>query len=177
MTERGEACLSSGHDSPPWIAVRTRSNFEFQVAKYLRGRGLFAWCPSYSHRRRWSDRVKLIETPLLPGYVLCRCDPAATLPVRQAPGVVHIVGFGDRPAVVPDHEVESLSRLVRSGLPASPSPYLREGAPIRILRGPLQGLEGILLRVKNRFHFVVSVHLIQRSVCAEVNAEDVVAAA
>lgn len=176
VTEGGEAYLFST-SSLPWLAVRTRSNCEFLVEKYLLARGITAWAPAYEQRRRWSDRVKLILVPLLPGYVLCRSDPSRMLPVREAPGVVHVVGFDGRAATLPDAEVNSLFRLVNSGLPASPCPYLREGARIRIRNGPLEGAEGILIRIKNRYRLVVSLDLIQRSVSAEVDAETVEAVA
>jgi|YNPNPStandDraft_1061719.scaffolds.fasta_scaffold04140_8 transcription antitermination factor NusG len=173
VTEGGEACPFSENLDIPWRAVRTRSNFECRVADYLRAKGVEAWVPAYEMRRRWSDRVKTLHVPIFPGYVFCRSKAESLLPIKEAPGVVHIVGFGGQPAEVPEAEVRAVWRLVRSGLPASPCPYLREGMRIRIRSGPLEGLQGMLLQIKNRFHVVVSVHLLMRSVAAEVDAEAV----
>jgi transcription antitermination factor NusG len=157
----------------PWYAVRTKSKHEAAAASYLRGRGLEEFFPTYQCRRVWSDRVKVIDTPLFPGYLFCRFDEQAMLPVLEAPGVVHVVGFGGKPAAVPEEEVAAVRKLARSGLPASPCPYLREGMQVRIRSGPMQGVEGRLTKIKSKFRFVLSVDMLQRSVAVEVDPETV----
>ena len=91
--------------------------------------------------------------------------------MRRARGLVDILGERwDRPAVVPDEEIEAVRRVADSGLPALPYPYLREGSRVRILRGPLADLEGILTRRKDdKGLLVLSVDLLCRSVAVEVD--------
>jgi len=66
--------------------------------------------------------------------------------------------------------------VLRSGLsqrlPAKPHPFLTVGRSVRIRSGPLEGLEGILLRRKNNLRVVLSVALIQRSVVVDVDSTD-----
>lgn len=155
----------------PWYAVRTRSRQEGVVSRHLRALGLEEFLPLYQVRRRWSDRVKLVDVPLLSGYVFCRFDVQHPVPVLAAPGVVHVVGFDGKLAVVPEPEVEAVRKLVANRLVASPCPYLKEGMAVRIRSGPMKGVEGILERIKNRYCLVLSVHMLQRSVLVEIDPE------
>ncbi|PYQ38628.1 MAG: hypothetical protein DMF77_23610 [Acidobacteria bacterium] len=98
--------------------------------------------------------------------------------VRKARGVVAILGEGwERPAVVPEAEMEAIQKLVDARVPALLHPYLKEGRRVRIAAGPLAGVEGILVRVRSDKGLVVlSVDLLQRSVAVEVDCTHVVAA-
>ncbi|HYL36168.1 MAG TPA: UpxY family transcription antiterminator [Bryobacteraceae bacterium] len=153
----------------PWFAVRVRSNFERIVEAHLRQRGYEQFAPSYKLERLWSDRKKEIDHFLFPGYVFCRFDPNDRLPVLTVPGVVGLVGFGKVPAPIPDQEMERVRRMVQSGLLVSPWPFLEVGQSVLIERGPLAGMEGILIDAKGKFRLVVSIQLLKRSVSAEVD--------
>jgi transcriptional antiterminator NusG len=153
----------------PWFALRLRSNSERIAAAHLKDRGYEAFAPSYKTERRWSDRTKQIDQFLFPGYIFCRFDPNDRLPILTAPGVVNVVGFGKLPEHIPDAEVARVRQMVESGLPVTPYPYVRVGQAVLIDRGPLSGLEGILVEVKGKTRLVVSVTLLQRSVSAEVD--------
>jgi transcription antitermination factor NusG len=87
--------------------------------------------------------------------------------------VLFILACGDRLAPVPDSEIDAVRTMLASGRPVLPCPYLKEGTSVYIHRGPLQGLEGILLQVKNLWRVVVSVTLLQRSVAVEVDRETI----
>ncbi|MBE0660067.1 MAG: UpxY family transcription antiterminator [Bryobacteraceae bacterium] len=152
-----------------WFAVRVRSNQERMVSLYLREIGYEEYSPSFKVERQWSDRIKLIDQPLFPGYVFCKLDLTDRLPIMKAPGVVGLVGVGRSPVPVPAVEVERVRRMVSSGLLVTPWPYLKVGQQVLIERGPLAGLEGILERVKNKLRIVVSVTLLQRAVAAEID--------
>ena len=136
-------------------------------------RGYESFLPVYRVRRQWSDRMIDIEFPLFAGYVFCRLDPRTRLPVLTIPGVVLVVSFGDLPARIDDAEIANLQTIAGSQLPAAPWPFLRAGQQVRIERGPLKDLEGLLVEVKNRFRLVVSVTLLQRSVAVEVDRDSI----
>ena len=154
-----------------WYAVRVKSNRESIVATGLQQRGFEGFLPSYQTRRVWSDRVKEIQAPLFPGYIFCRLDIDLRLPILQIPGVVSFVEFGRAPMPVEDHEIEALQAIVKSGMPAAPWPFLKTGERVRIERGSLRDMEGLLVEVKNRLRVVVSVSLLQRSVAVEVDRD------
>jgi transcription termination/antitermination protein NusG len=153
----------------PWFALRVRSNHERVAALHLREQGYEEFCPAYKSERQWSDRKKTMEQFLFPGYVFCRLNPDARLPVLMMPGVVNVVGFGGQPTAIPDQEIEDVRTMVRSGLLVTPWPFLSVGQTVVLERGPLAGVEGILQQIRKTFRLVVSVHLLQRSVSTEVD--------
>jgi transcription antitermination factor NusG len=154
----------------PWYGVRTRSNQEKLVAAILDSKGYEQYLPLYRRRRRWSDRVVTTEVPLFPGYVFCRFDIQRRLPVISTLGVVSIIGFGNDPEPIPDHEIEAIERVLRSGAGAEPHPFLRVGQRVRVNQGALKDVEGILIRKKSDLRLVVSVSILQRSVSVEIDS-------
>jgi len=153
----------------PWFAVRVRSKHERYASVHLRDRGYEEFCPAYKAQRQWSDRRKISDSFLFPGYVFCRFNPQDRLPVLTVPGVVGLVGFGGGPSAIPDHEIEQVRAMVGSGLLVTPWPFLEKGQTVLIERGPLAGIEGILEKVKGSYRLVVSICLLQRSVSTEID--------
>jgi transcription antitermination factor NusG len=153
----------------PWFAVRVRSNCERTVMDSLISKGHETFLPTYLSRRRWSDRYKEIQAPLFPGYTFCRFDPTRRLPVLTTPGVVAIVGTTNGPVAIDEREIESVRAMVSSGFIVGPWPFLREGEFVAVESGPLQGVEGVIVSVKNQYRLVVSISLLQRSVAVEID--------
>jgi transcription antitermination factor NusG len=155
----------------PWYGIRTRSNHERVAAIVLQSKGYEQYLPLYRSRQRWSDRVVESDRPLFPGYVFCRFDARKRLPIVSTPGVVSVVGFGNEPAPISDTEIDAVRAVLHSGLAAEPCPFLHEGQRIRVKRGFLEGLEGILVKKKSDWRIVVSVAMLQRSVAVEIDRE------
>ena len=155
-------------NSLPWYAVQVRCHAEKNVSRMLEALGFEQYLPLYFESQRWSDRVKQLELPLFPGYVFCRLDVPHRRPVVTVPGVVSIVGFGSTFAPIPDDQISAVRSIVHSGLPSTPWPFLQEGERIRVSAGALEGVEGILVRIKSDYRVVVSVPLLQRSVAVEI---------
>jgi len=154
----------------PWFALQVRTRRESGVANYLFGQGYESFLPLYHCRKRWSDRVKEVQTPLFPGYLFCRFDPQDRLPVMKVPGVMQIVGANRVPLPVDEVEIRALQTLVASGIANQPWPFLQLGERVRIESGSLCGLEGILLDFKGTHRLVLSVTLLQRSVSVEIDS-------
>lgn len=169
MERKTEAAIQNG--AMPWFALRVKSNFEKLTSQILRQKGYQSFLPAYHTRNRWSDRMKPVERPLFPGYVFCRFDERDRLPILVTPGIVSVVGFGKIPVPIPDAEIQAVESIIRSGLPATPWPFVRVGQPLVMERGPLRGIEGILQEIKSQYRFIVSVNLLQRSVAAEVESD------
>lgn len=158
---------------PQWYALYTCSNHEKRIAAELQARAVENFLPLYRSVRRWKDRRVSLDLPLFPGYVFARLAIRDRLPVVQVPGVVRLVGFGGVPAALPEGQMEILRASLDRGLCAEPHPFQAVGQRVRISRGPLAGLEGVLRRKKNNYRFVLSIDLIQRSFAVEVDSADV----
>jgi len=159
-----------------WYATYTRARHEKSVARQLQERNINCFLPLYKTWHRWADRRKQIELALFPSYVFVRIDPRERLRVLQLPGVVRLVSFDGKPAPLPEKEIDGLRNGLEQGIYAEPHPYLRAGRRVRVVRGPLAGAHGILLRKKDRFRFVISIDVLMRSVAVELDADSIVSA-
>jgi transcription antitermination factor NusG len=165
-------------DLGQWHALWTQSHCERLVHDQLVQKDFRPFLP---HVHTWSRRGgvrRLIRVPMFSGYLFLRhvMDKRAYLEVRQARGLVRVLGDRwDRLAVIPDDEMNAIGKVAASERPVFVHPYLREGQRVRITRGPLVGVEGILLETKPvKGLLVVSVHLLQRSVAVVVDATEAV---
>ena len=159
---------------PRWYAAYTSANHEKRVALQLTERGLEHFLPLYSSVRRWKDRRVQLELPLFPGYIFVRLALRERLRVLEIPGLSCLVGFGGLPAPLPDQEILTLRSGLSEQLNASPHPLLTTGRRVRIIRGALAGMEGVLIRRKSGLRLVLSVELIMRSISVDIDEADVV---
>ncbi len=151
-----------------WYAVRVRPRYERLVSNSIELKGIKTLVPTYSVRRRWADRSKLLDIPLFDGYVFCHVDPNNRLPVLVTPGVIHFVGIGKTPVPIDASEMKAIQTVVDAGSNATPWPFLATGDRVRIQQGPLRDVEGILVRRERDHRVVISVSLLQRSIAVSM---------
>ncbi len=157
---------------PHWYAAYTCANHEKRVAEQLVQREVEHFLPTFEAVRRWKDRRVRLQVPLFSGYVFVRLALQDRLRVLRVPSIVRLVGFNGQPVPLPDTEIEALRFGLAARLHATPHPYLTVGRRVRIRCGPLEGVEGILIRKKNALRVVLSIDLIMRSASVEVDASD-----
>ncbi|HKW63906.1 MAG TPA: UpxY family transcription antiterminator [Candidatus Acidoferrum sp.] len=155
-----------------WYAVYTCANHERRVADQFAGRNIVHFLPQYESVRRWKDRKVRLQLPLFPGYLFVHMVVQERLRVLQVPGVVQLVGFKGSPTPMPQEDIERIREFLGQGWRAEPHPYLQAGRKARVVHGPLAGMEGIILRRKNRSRLVLSFDLIQRSMAIEMDEGD-----
>ena len=89
-------------------------------------------------------------------------------------GVATLVGFAGKPEPVPDPEIEAIQRLAASTLQYDPHPFLTEGMDVEVVRGPLAGVRGKLLRKDRTTRLVLAVTLIRQAAVLEIHPADIV---
>ncbi len=156
---------------PAWYAVTVRSRAERLAATALDRKGYDTFLPSVRTLRKWSDRKKEVDTPLFPGYVFARFDAEERLPILTTPAVRDIVGFGQKCVPVAEEELAAIRRVLECRARCEPHPFLRAGQRVTVESGPLAGLEGLLVEIRESRRLVVSVSLLQRSINVELNPE------
>ena len=156
-----------------WYAAYTRAQHEKSVARQLGLRSIESFLPLYEKVSRWKDRRVKLQLPLFSGYVFVRIASEEKLRVLQIPSVVRLVGFKGIPTPLNDEEMEAMQQGLNSKLRIEPHPFLTVGRRVRIESGPFAGLQGVLLRKKGGYRFVLSVDLIQRSIAVDVDGADV----
>jgi len=155
-----------------WYAAYTRANHERRVVDQLAERGVENYLPQYESVRKWKDRKVRLQMPLFPGYVFVHLALRNRLKVLQVPGVAYLVGFAGSPVAVPEEELARIRGCLGRGMRAEPHPYLTAGRRVRVRSGPLEGLEGIVVRRKNGNRLVISLELIQRAMAVELDGAD-----
>jgi len=161
--------MQSAEDGTRWYALHVRTRFEKVVARNLQGKGYEEFLPLYRRTSNWSDRKKVIELPLFPGYVFCRFDAKQRLPILTIPGVNSIVGIGKTLMPVEEREINDIRAVLNSESQCEPWPFLQVGQRVQVEHGPLTGTQGIVTMVKNTCRLVISVNLLQRSVAVEID--------
>lgn len=159
--------------SPGWFALYTRHRHEKTVARLVSEKGVEVFLPLYRAAHRWNDRIKELTLPLFPNYVFVLMRPGHRGIVLSTPGVYDFVRMCGIPAPVSAGEIDAVRRVVDEGLNAEPHPFLKSGDRVRVKFGPLEGLEGILVRKKKNYRLVISVELLVKSVSVEVDVADV----
>jgi transcription antitermination factor NusG len=166
-----EPCQNNRGSS--WYAVYTRHQHEKTVARNLTTKGFETLLPLYQVRRRWQDRVKLLSLPLFPCYVFIRGTLERRLDILTTPGLHTFVLSAGQPASIPPAEIDAIRQSADSGVRVEPHPFLKSGEWVRVKSGPLEGIEGILVRKKSQALLVLSVEMLGKSAAVEIDAFEV----
>lgn len=156
-----------------WYAVMVKPHFEKATSGLISQKGYETYLPLTTSQRKWSDRTKIINSPLFPRYLFARFALDEQVQILRTAGVQKIVGFASRPTAIPVSEIESLRTLTNSGIAPQECDYLSGGHKVVVCKGPLSGMVGALVRTKTNCRVVVSIQLLQRSVYVEVDRADI----
>jgi transcription antitermination factor NusG len=163
-------------DDSGWWALYTRHQHEKVVADMLSAKGFEVFLPLYESVRHWKDRSKMLSMPLFPCYVFVRGGLNRRLQVVTTPGVHMILFYGENVAIIPEADIQAIRTTVEGPFQVEPHPFLKCGERVRVKRGPLEGVEGVLVRKKNKknlYRLVLSVDMLAQSVAVEIDAADV----
>jgi transcription antitermination factor NusG len=151
-----------------WYVAYTKHQHEKSVAAMLGKKGFDVLLPLYRSAHKWKDRMQTIELPVFPCYVFLKMSLERKLAVLQTPGIFWLVGNAGNAEVVPDSDIEAIQKVTSSAALFEPHPFLKSGDRVRVVEGPMAGVEGILTRVKNRYRVVLSVDLLQQALAVEI---------
>jgi transcription antitermination factor NusG len=168
-----EAKMTGSCASAGWWALYTRHQHEKTVACMLETKGFEVFLPLYESIRRWKDRIRTLSLPLFPSYVFVRGSAERRLQIVTTPGTLMIVSSGSRFAQIPDEEIDALRMAIDGSLAVEPHLHIACGDRVRVIRGPLLGVEGIMVRRKNSCRLILSVAMLAQSAAVEIDALDV----
>jgi transcription termination/antitermination protein NusG len=156
-----------------WLVLRTRSRHEKKVRDELISRRIETFLPLYERWSHWKDRRMRVEFPLFPGYCFVHLRSTERLLVLNTPGTAGFLGFNGYAEPVPDAEIAALSRLVASAIRYDPHPFLTEGMLVEVIRGPLAGVRGTIVRKDRSTKLVLAITLIHQAAALEIHPADV----
>lgn len=134
-----------------WYAIYCRPRWEKKVNKLLTEKGIESYCPLNKIRRKWSDRIKVVEEPLFKSYIFVQVDETAHTDVRRVLGVINFVYWNGKPAVVKDKEIQSIKAFLNEHEHVMIAPLeLSVGQKVKIIAGPLMDNEAEVLDVNRK---------------------------
>lgn len=138
-------------------------------------RGVTTFLPKREVWSRRRDRRQKVKIPLFPGYLFVGSvqEEFQAIYVLRTKGVVRLLGMGGEPVPVPRSQVESLRLMTASGESLHPLQRLVNGSRVRVVEGPLAGVEGVVLHTRQGERLVVSVELLHRSVAVSLHESEV----
>jgi transcription elongation factor/antiterminator RfaH len=158
-----------------WYAVYTKPRHERKVNAHLSREGITTFLPETVRWSRRKDRKKRVFYPIFPGYLFINTELSVDtrLKVIKTSGVVRILGSNGTPTAIPENQIEAIQRIVDKGKAVFPHSYLRKGRIVRVIGGPLNGVEGIFISEKGKGKLVISVDILHRSVSVAIEETDV----
>lgn len=135
-----------------WQVIYVNSRSEKKVTESLIRKGVEAYIPLVKSMRQWSDRKKMVELPLLTGYVFVRTLPKENEIVLRVEHVLNFIKEEGKIAIVRDKEIERLKQLVELGYQIEAGTIKRvysEGDKVKINSGALKNIEGYVLQNKD----------------------------
>lgn len=142
--------------------------------RLLASAGVVSYVPLIERTRQWSDRSKRVAFPLFPGYVFARFSLSSLPEIVRTPSLIEVVRVDGAPSPVREAEIESVRALVdgaqRIGDEPETHEYLTRGQDVRVVRGPFEGLRGILTEVRGKTRIVVRLEAIRQAVSVEMDS-------
>ena len=140
----------------PWFVIYTKSRNEKKVAELLQKNGVEVFCPLVKLKKNWSDRTKIVETPLFNSYVFVNLSEKDRNVVFNVPGVIRYVFWLNKPAIVRDCEIESLKAMLSETMDSFSIENYQIGDTIKISEGAFKGVEGVIEKQTNtKLHLIL----------------------
>ncbi len=152
-----------------WIAVYTKSRHEKVVIQELENKNIEAYCPIFKERRQWSDRKRWVEFPLFRSYVFAKIELKNSIYILQAMGVHHIIKFQGNISIIPNEIIQNIKSMIDGGFTVEQVEYFVKGDEVIVVDGPLKGMDGIVVKIKNENKLVLKVAAIQQAIAVQIH--------
>ena len=152
-----------------WYALYIRPRYEKKVETQLVEREIEVYLPLQTIISQWSDRKKKIEVPLFRGYVFVHISSQKRIRSLRVDGVVKMIGFGGKPSIIPDDQIEAIRLLLGGGVHLEKVDYFQNDDLVKVIHGPFEGIKGRVIEKRNQRRFVINIDAIRQSVALEID--------
>lgn len=158
-----------------WHAIYTKSRAEKKVQQAMLDAGYEVYLPLHIVPRKWSDRIKMVEVPLISSYVFVHVNEAEYYDVLSISGAVAYVTFEGKAAKIPEKQIDAMRLSIENALPIEAHQgRLRPGQKVKVVAGPLVGMEGTVITEANKTAFIIDMRSIGYAFKVNLSAEDIV---
>jgi transcription elongation factor/antiterminator RfaH len=158
-----------------WYALHTRSRFENVVLDGLTRKEIEVFLPKITVRSKRTDRKKMIQVPLFPGYLFVNTslDPYSHLDVVKTIGVVKMVGNRQGPVPISHESIESLKIMVQGNQEILTGSEFKQGDRVMVIAGPFAGVTGVFARYRGKGRVVVNIEALGQYAAVDVSEDDI----
>lgn len=157
---------------PQWYALHTRSRHEKKVDAKLKEKGIVSYLPLNTIYRRWSDRYKKVQQPLFSCYIFVNIALKDRLPILQTDGAVGLVSFNGIPATIPEDQINAIKKILERSQTVDYADFFTPGKKVKVIQGPLKGIQGTLIYNKSNNRLVVAIDGIKQAISVEIDPRD-----
>lgn len=156
-----------------WHALYVKSRAEKKLNSELKLKGIETYLPLVAVKKQWSDRVKLVEEPLLRGYLFVRVSNKEYIDVLQTNGAVSYVTFSGKAAEIPDQQIQSLKLFVDKAKEKVhvTRDTVQKGQQVKVVAGVLAGMEGEITEIRGAKRIVLRFESLGCTFFADVSME------
>ena len=156
--------------SKKWFALYTKSRAEKKVHQALTDKGIDCYLPLEKNLKLWSDRKKWVEEPFIRSYVFVHVDDQNLQQSLNTPGVVTVIRFGGKPAVVQQNHIDMIKSVLSSDEEYEVSAeQFDPGEKVEINRGSLKGLIGEMVHHLNKYKVLIRIESINQNILIRIN--------
>ena len=163
------------HEPDPigWNVLRTRSRQEKVVEKCLEQKQITVYLPKMVQTRQWKTRRAEVELPLFPGYVFVKPKQEQVYTLNFIPGTCGLVMQRNKPGLVYERELTAIRMLLSTETPVDVHPGLMPGMRVKVMVGPLAGVEGVLISWRNQHRLAINAEILGQAVSVEISRSQV----
>ncbi|HSZ33994.1 MAG TPA: UpxY family transcription antiterminator [Puia sp.] len=132
-----------------WYAIYTKPRWEKKVHSLLSEKKIESYCPLNKVRKKWSDRMKIVEEPLFKSYVFAKVTAEDQTKVRMTAGVMNFVYWQGKPAIIPVKEIETIRKFLNEYENVFTEPIeLKEDGRVTIRQGLFMDHEAKIIKIE-----------------------------
>ncbi len=154
-----------------WFVCHTKPRCEKKFSALLTAEGFEHYLPLIESVKRYGKQTKRFTKPLFPGYVFARIVLENKARIYQQDLLARVIPVGDEALFL--RQMENVRTIVASGVELTLRPLIRRGTRVRVVSGPLWGLEGVVDDPANPRGIIVAVDVLQQGLHVRMALEDV----
>ncbi|TRX70676.1 UpxY family transcription antiterminator [Carboxylicivirga sp. M1479] len=147
--------------SANWYALYTKSRAEKKVLLNLEAMGIEAYLPLKRELKKWSDRKKWVETPIISSYIFIKIPESDYQRPFGVNGVVAYVSHKGKASVIPESDILTMKKAIENKMDFSvENDAIEKGQVIKVTSGPLEGVSGEVLDVQGSKKIILRINQI-----------------
>ncbi|MBZ0181994.1 MAG: UpxY family transcription antiterminator [Melioribacteraceae bacterium] len=156
-----------------WYALYVKPRHEFRVETELKSLEIENYLPTFIQVKQWSDRKKKVKEPLFKGYIFIYANTQERYKALATESVIKTVSFQGKPSTIPEWEINNLRKMLEGNPDVYVSDKIKIGTHVKIVEGPMAGIEGVVYRHDNDEMIAITIELLNRSVSVQLPAGSV----